>query len=138
MKLSAFFAMAALLFFWPFGGSSNKTFHLNPGPMVPAASGTVKVSNSKNNPGNLDVDIKVKDLALPGSLHPPANDYIVWIKPHGQQPLKQGAIGIDGKLQGELKTETTAKNFTVLITAEPSDTATSPSDKTVLQGHIAD
>jgi len=138
MKVSAFFAMAALLLFWPFGRSTTKTFNLMPGAAVPAASGTVKVSNSKNNTGNLNVDIKVKDLALPGSLHPPANDYIVWIEPHGEQPLKQGAIGIDGKLQGELKTETTAKNFKVLITAEPNETATSPSNKTVLQGHVTD
>ncbi|HVB88255.1 MAG TPA: hypothetical protein VNK23_16460 [Candidatus Dormibacteraeota bacterium] len=90
MKVGAFFAMGALLMFWPFGGSSGKTFHLMPGPMAPAASGTVKVSRSKNNTGNLDVDIKVQNLALPGSLHPPANDYIVWIQPHGQQPMKQG------------------------------------------------
>ncbi|MGH9448274.1 MAG: hypothetical protein ACRD3O_21520, partial [Terriglobia bacterium] len=122
MKVSAFLAMAALLAFWPFSGSSSKTYHLMPGQMVPAASGTVKVTKDKTN-GNLDLDIKVQNLALPGSLNPPENDYVVWLEPHGRDPVKQGAIGIDGsKLQGELKTQTTASNFNILITAEKNET----------------
>lgn len=52
--------------------------------------------------------------------------------------MKQGAIGVDGKLNGELKTETSSKNFNVLVTAEQSETVTSPSKRVVLQGHITD
>lgn len=138
MKSSGFVAMAALfLGFFGLFGSSGRTFHLMPGTMVPAATGTVHVKRGKNNP-NMDLDIKVKNLALPGSLTPPANEYIVWIEPHGDQPLKQGAIGVDGKLQGELKTQTTAKNFNVIITAERSEAVTSPSGPVILHGHIAD
>jgi len=140
MKSTGFLATAALLFgFLGLFGPAGKTFHLTPGSMVPAATGTVNVSKDTHN-GNLKLDIKVKNLALPGSLTPPANDYIVWLEPHSQEgtPVKQGAIGVDGKLNGELKTETTSKSFNILVTAEKSEAVTSPSDTVVLRGHIAD
>jgi hypothetical protein len=139
MKSTGFLATAALLFgFLGLFGPAGKTFHLAPGKMVPAATGTVNVSKDTNN-GNLKLTIKVKNLALPGSLTPPANDYIVWLEPHSQgTPVKQGAIGVDGKLKGELKTETTSKNFNILVTAEKSEAVTTPSDTVVLHGHIAD
>jgi hypothetical protein len=140
MKSSTFLATAVLLFgFLGLFGPPGKTFHLTPGKMVPAAAGTVKVSKDTNN-GNLKLDIKVKNLALPGSLTPPANNYVVWLEPYSEhgKPMKQGALGVDGKLNGELKTETTSKNFNVLVTAEKSEAVTSPSNTVVLQGHVAD
>ncbi len=140
MKSTGFLATAALLFgFLGLFGPSGKTFHLTAGKMVPAATGTVNVSKDTNN-GNLKLDIKVKNLALPGSLTPPANDYIVWLEPYAEHgnPVKQGALGVDGKLNGELKTETTSKNFNVIVTAEKTATATAPSDTVVLHGHVAD
>lgn len=136
---SAGFATAVLLFgFLGIFGSSGRTYHLTPGKMVPAASGTVNIQRDKNN-GNMKLDIKVKDLALPASLTPPQNEYIVWIEPHGQNgaaPIKIGAIGVDSKLQGELKTETPSKNFNVIVTAERSEAVTSPSQSVVLHGHV--
>ncbi len=139
MKSTGFLATAALLFgFLGIFGSSGKTYHLTPGKMVPAATGTVNVQKDKNN-GNMKLDIKVKDLALPASLTPPQNDYIVWIEPYGKenQPIKIGAIGVDSKLQGELKTETPSKNFNVIVTAERSEAVTTPSNAVVLHGHVA-
>jgi hypothetical protein len=140
MKSTGFLATAVLLFgFLGLFGPAGKTFHLAPGKMVPAANGVVKVSKDTTN-GNLKLDIKVKNLALPGSLTPPANDYIVWLEPYSEHgtAVKQGALGVDGKLNGELKTETTSKNFNVLITAEKNEAVTEPSDTVVLHGHIAD
>lgn len=140
MKSTGFLATAALLFgFLGLFGPAGKTFHLTPGKMVPAATGTVNVSKDTNN-GNLKLDIKVKNLALPGSLTPPANGYVVWLEPYSQQgtPVKQGAIGVDGRLNGELKTETASKNFNIVVTAERNEAATEPSDTVVLRGHIAD
>ncbi|MGH9561658.1 MAG: hypothetical protein ACRD3S_09415 [Terracidiphilus sp.] len=135
MKSSTLIGMAVLLFgFFGLFGPSGRSFPLQPGKIVPGATGTVKVSKDTNN-GNLKLDIKVKDLALPGSLTPPQNEYIVWLEPYNNkgQPIKQGAIGVDGKEQGELKTETASKNFNVLITAETNEAVTSPSDKVVLR-----
>jgi hypothetical protein len=140
MKSTGFLATAALLFgFLGLFGPAGKTFHLTAGKMVPGASGTVNVSRDTNN-GNLKLTIKVKNLALPGSLTPPANEYIVWLEPYSQQgtPVKQSAIGVDDKLNGQLKTETTSKSFNVLVTAEKSEAVTEPSDTVVLRGHVAD
>lgn len=140
MKSGSLFATAVLLFgFLGLFGPSGRTFHLTPGKMVPAATGTVNVSKDTNN-GNLKLDLKVKNLALPGSLTPPADDYVVWLEPYAEHgsPVKQGSLGVDGKLNGELKTETSSKNFNVLVTAEQSGSVSKPSDRVVLQGHIAD
>ncbi|MGH9687977.1 MAG: hypothetical protein ACRD5K_12890 [Candidatus Acidiferrales bacterium] len=139
MKSSGLFATAVMLFgFFGLFGSSGRTFHLTPGKMVPAATGTVNVTKDKDN-GNLRLDIKVKHLALPGSLTPPANNYVVWLEPRGHGgPVKQGAIGLDGELEGELKTITTSKNFNVVVTAEKSEAVMSPSQTVVLEGHVAD
>jgi hypothetical protein len=140
MKSTGFLATAVLLFgFLGLFGSSRRSFPLTPGKMVPAASGKVNVTKDKDN-GNLKLDIKAKNLALPGSLTPPQNEYIVWLEPYSEhgKPVKQGALGVNGKLQGELKTETSSKNFNVLVTAEKNEAVTQPSDKVVLQGHVAD
>jgi hypothetical protein len=139
MRSTGFLATAALLFgFLGLFGPSGKTYHLMPGKMVPAATGTVNVSRDKNN-GTLKLDIKVKDLALPASLTPPQNDYVVWIEPYSQHghPVKLGALGVDSKLQGELKTETPSKNFNIVVTAEKSEAVSKPSSTVVLHGHVA-
>lgn len=143
MKSTGFFATAVLFFgslgLGILGSSSGRTFHLTAGKMVPGATGTVNVTRDKDN-NNLKLDIKVKNLALPGSLTPPANEYIVWLEPYGEHggPIKQGALGVDEKLNGELKIETPSKSFNIIVTAEKSESVTSPSDTVVLRGHVAD
>lgn len=140
MKSGSLFATAVLLFgLFGLFGPAGKSFPLTPGKMVPAAAGTVNVTKDTNN-GNLKLVLKVKNLALPGSLTPPANEYVVWIEPYAEHgtPVKQGALGVDGKLNGELKTETSSKNFNIIVTAENSVSVTNPSNTVVLHGHIAD
>lgn len=132
MKLTI--AMVALLAIWPF--NSAKEYHMTSDVSVPAATGTVKVQKDKDN-GNTKLDIKVDHLARPSSLTPSANDYIVWIRPSGGEALKQGAIGVDKNLSGELKMETVSKDFEVLITAEQSDSVTFPSSVEVLRAHVS-
>lgn len=102
---------------------------------VPAATGTVKVQKDENN-GNTKLDIKVDHLASPSSLTPPASVYIVWVRPRGGAAIRQGAIGVDKDLKGELKVVTVLKDFDVLITAEQSDNVSSPSDVEVLRAHV--
>ena len=127
-------AIVALLAIWPF--NSTKEYHMTSSPDVPAAVGTIKVQKDKDN-GNVKVDIKVDHLARPSSLTPPANSYIVWIQPNSGEALKQGAIGVDNNLSGELKLETVSKNFEVFVTAEQSDGATFPSNEKVLRAHVS-
>lgn len=132
MKLTI--AVVALLAIWPF--NSAKEYHMTSSVSVPAATGIVKVQKDKDN-GNIKLDIKVDHLARPSSLTPSANDYLVWIRPNGGEALKQGAIGVDKNLSGELKMETVSKDFEVFITAEQSDGATFPSSVEVLRAHVS-
>ena len=132
MKLAI--AMVAMLAVWPF--SSAKDYQMTPGVDVPAAAGTVKIQKDKDN-GDTKVDIKVDHLARPASLTPSADVYLVWIRPNGGEALKQGAIGVDKNLSGELKVETVSKDFDVFITAEQSDSATFPSSVEVLRTHVS-
>lgn len=127
-------AMLALLAIWPF--SSAKEYHMTSGPGVPAATGMVKAEKAKDN-GNIKLDIKVDHLATPSSLTPSATNYLVWIRPNGGEAIKQGAIGVDKNLSGELKLETVSRDFDVFITAEQSENATFPSSVEVLSTHVS-
>lgn len=131
--MKSLFALALLLFIWPF--SSGKTYHMVANSNVPAANGTVHVQKGGEN-GNTQLDIKVSNLALPPSLTPPENVYIVWVRPNGGAAIKQGAISVNSDLNGELKTVTTAKNCDVFITAEPSPSVSMPTGMEVLHTHI--
>jgi hypothetical protein len=128
--LVTFVAMIAI---WPFGGG--KDYNMTASSQVPAASGTVKVTQNKDN-GNTQVDLKVRHLAKPGSLTPPASTYIVWIRTRGGDAVKQAAIGVDNDLNGELKLATVSKDFDLFITAEGGEFVTAPSGPQVLSVHI--
>ncbi len=127
-------AMLALLAIWPL--TTTKEFHMTAATSVPAATGTVKAQRAKDN-GNIKLDIKVDHLARPSSLTPSAEDYLVWIRPNGGEAFKQGAIGVNENLSGELKLETVSKDFDVFITAEQSDSVTYPSSVEVLSAHVS-
>jgi hypothetical protein len=127
-------AMIAMLALWPF--PSAKDYHMTAGVDVPAAAGLVKIQKDRDN-GDTKVDIRVDHLARPSSLTPSADVYLVWIRPNGGEALKQGAIGVDKNLSGELKVETVSKDFEVFITAEQSDSATFPSNVKVLRTHVS-
>lgn len=127
-------AMLALLAIWPL--TTTKEFHMTAATSVPAATGTVKAQQAKDN-GNIKLDIKVDHLARPSSLTPAADDYLVWIRPNGGAAFKQGAIGVNKNLSGELKLETVSNDFDVFITAEQSDSVTYPSSVEVLSAHVS-
>ena len=133
--MNSFLAMVALVVFvWPFG-SSVKKYDMQASNGVPAANGTVTVKRNKNNK-NTDLDVKVRNLAAPSSLTPSEGVYVVWVRPNGDTPQKEGAIGLGNNLSGELKAVTTAKDFEVFITAEPGETVTTPSGPEVLKAHV--
>lgn len=133
--MNSTFAMVLLLaLFWPFG-SSGKTYTMQASNSVPAANGTVTVKRNKTN-RDTHLDIKVNNLATPSSLTPAEGVYIVWVRPNGDSPQKEGAIGVGNNLNGQLNAVTTAKNFEVFITAEPGETVTQPSGPEVLKAHI--
>lgn len=125
--------LVLFLFIWPF--SSGKTYHMTASTSVPAASGTVHVQKGGANQ-NTELDVKVSNLARPSNLTPPADVYILWIRPSGEAAVKQGAIRVNNHLNGELKVVTTSKNCDVFITAERSPSVTEPLGPEVLHTHI--
>jgi hypothetical protein len=127
-------ATAILLMIWPM--SSGKLFPMTADAVVPGATGSVRVQKNKDNKNTM-LDIKVSHLARPSSLTPSENSYIVWLRPNGGDAVKQGAIGVDNNLNGELKLETVSKNLDVFITAEQSEGVTVPSSVEVLHAHVS-
>lgn len=103
--------------------------------IAPAAAGTVTTSNDRN--GNTEVEVKVQHMATPQSLTPPAQTYLVWVQPRGQQAELLGALRINGdNLEGSLKGTTTYKDFNVLVTAENNVKADVPSEAVILKGTV--
>jgi len=105
------------------------------GPSVPAATGMVHAQLNKNN-GNTQLEIKVDNLAQPSSLNPPASAYVVWVRPNNGAALREGAIGVNHGLNGELHVVTALKKFEVFITPEENKTPAFPSDREVLRAHV--
>jgi|SRR5579875_1623671 len=133
MKTSAL--IIAFLFFWPFGGG--KTFRMVASRDVPAAHGSVIVKKDTKN-HNVDLTVKVRDLAKPATLTPPEDVYIVWVEPRDAPPQKEGAIEVSGNsLQGQLTATTTARQFKLVITAEKSLSANQPSSRQVLWADVS-
>lgn len=125
--------LALLLFIWPFSGG--KTYNMTSSDAVPAANGTVKVQTHNQN-HNTKLDVKVHNLARPSNLKSAANVYVLWIRPNGGEAVNEGALRVNKNLDGELHAVTTAKNFSVFITAEQGPTVSSPHGKDVLHTHI--
>ena len=103
--------------------------------LTPAAEGKVTTSNDRN--GNTEIDVQVKHLATPQSLTPAHQNYLVWVQPRGQAAELLGALRVNSDLEGSLKATTTHKDFDILITAEDSMKADTPSSSVILKGTVA-
>jgi hypothetical protein len=130
--------MVSLLAIWPW--SASKEYPMKASSSVPAAAGIVKVQRDKDN-GNTKLDIRVWHLANPSRLTPPANAYIVWVRPRNGAAVRGGAIRVDKDQKGEVKLVTVEKDFEVFITAEQttaeqSGSADVPSDFQVLRADV--
>lgn len=133
MYSTSLFAALALVLMGV-AGCGGHTYHLNPAMSVPAATGTIQVGHDKN--GNTTLDLKVKHLAKPGNLTPPATTYVVWIQRPGVSAENQGQLQVNDNLEGEFKTTLPYHNFQIFITAENNPHATSPSGQEVLRQDI--
>jgi hypothetical protein len=51
---------------------------------APAAEGKIITDNDRN--GNTGVDIEVKHMAMPQSLTPAKQTYLVWVQARGKEP----------------------------------------------------
>lgn len=86
--------------------------------------------------GNLSLTVKAEHLAQPSALTPPENVYVVWLQQPNQKPQNLGELQVDGKLNGELRTQTAFKHFKIFITAEQRAQIDVPQAQTVLAGEV--
>lgn len=105
-------------------------------PKTPAAVGTVETKRTDNQ--NTEVDVSVEHLAPPGRVASGATTYVVWAQPGEPEarPQNIGSMAIDRDREGELKTKTPYKDFTLFITPEANPGATEPSNEPVLKAKV--
>lgn len=101
---------------------------------VPAAQATADLTHDHN--GNTVVELKVKHLAEPQNLSPPAQVYVVWFQPPGQAPIKEGQLEVNHNLKAKFRAPTTFKTFTILVTAENSANVAQPTGQEVLRSQV--
>jgi hypothetical protein len=109
--------------------------HFRTSTVVPAAEGTVKVSNNKDKGHN--IDISILHLASPQRLQPAARTYIVWMDTEQNGTKNLGEIhSEDGflskTLKASLKTTTPFKPTRIFITAEDVAAISNPQGQQVL------
>lgn len=103
--------------------------------VVPAAEGSVKVKNDKNN--NYKVKLSVERLAEPKRLTPPREMYVVWMETEDNRrknigQLKTSSGLFSGKLKSSLNTVSSFKPTGFFITAEDDANIQHPNGQVVL------
>lgn len=122
---------SSLLLATAFASGCAGTETLSASPALPAAAGTVRCSKAVND--NTAIDLKVKHLAYPDRLTPPAAVYVVWTKADKDaEPRNIGALTVDESLTGRLKTVTSLRRFELFVTGEATGQAPSPSGEPLL------
>lgn len=112
-------------------GCAGAKVNLSASPSMPAAEGSAQFRATKND--NTNIDLRVKHLAHPEKLTPPASSYVVWTKANKDAtPQNIGALKVDKNLDGSLQTETPMHSLELFITAEPSGQATQPTGQPLL------
>ncbi len=103
--------------------------------IVPAAEGTVKIKEDKNN--NYAVDVEVRHLAEPNKLPMSKNVYVVWVETerNGVQNLGQLNTSsglLSSTLKASLQAVTPYKPTRLFITGEDAATVQYPGNYVVL------
>ncbi len=106
--------------------------------IVPAARGSVKVKQDKNN--NYEIDVEVKHLAEPKRLQTPKEVYIVWIEGADNSvqnigQLKTSTRGFSSTLKASMSAISPFEPTRVFITAEDQATIQYPSTYIVLDAN---
>lgn len=99
---------------------------LSTSPTLPSADGDLECGKAEND--NTSIDLKVKHLANPDRLTPPATVYVVWTRTDKNSPPQNvGALDVDKNLAGRLRTVTPLRRFELFVTAETLGQAQAPS-----------
>jgi multidrug efflux pump subunit AcrA (membrane-fusion protein) len=115
--------------------SCSKKMIFSTSAILPAATGSVKVSRDKNK--NYSLNLSAVNMAPPDRLTPPYKFYVVWVETpeDGVKNLGQLVSSnslISKTLKASFKTTTPYKPVRVFITAENEVTVTYPGNLVVL------
>lgn len=114
---------------------SAATFHLGRSSQIPAAEGKVNLRHTSD--GNTEIKLAVKHLAPPARIEPTSSIFVVWVRglESEAQPQNVGALRVDKKLNGKLRTTTPLRAFDLFITAEGTPTVTAPTSAELMPIH---
>lgn len=99
-------------------------------PVVPAATGFVKVKTDKNK--NYVIQLEISNLAGVERLQPARQTYVVWMLTDDQSTKNIGRVNSSKKLKVSFKTVSSFNPIKIFITAEDNESAQYPGDQVVL------
>jgi hypothetical protein len=115
-------------------GGPNKYFATGAGPAT-GADGEVEVERLEG--GNKMVRVNVKHLPPPDRVAEGSSAYVVWFVAEDEPPMKVGTLAFnEDERSGALQATSPHETFRVLVTAEESAGATSPSNNKVLDQEV--
>jgi len=114
-----------------------KRIQLTTAPEIPAAQSSVKVSSTDN--GNTKLELVVQHLASPERVSSGATTYVVWVLGHepSARPQNIGALRVDPDLNGSLTAVTPLHEFELFVTAEATQSVTTPNSKRLLYTNVS-
>lgn len=110
------------------------TAALSPTDVNPGSEGKISAREGPN--GNTRLDVRLGHLPAPAALSPSLDTFVVWVKPVNGDYVNVGQVAIDKDREGRLVTTTPHREFSVVVTAEPDATTTSPSGPVMLRGEV--
>jgi hypothetical protein len=125
-------AAAMMLFFF---SSCARKISFQTSTVVPAAEGTVKVKNDKND--NYRISLAISNLAEPKRLQPAKNTYVIWMDTDNNRIKNIGQINtstgfLSSKLKASFETVSSFKPIKIFITAEDDAAIQYPGMQVVL------
>lgn len=117
--------------------AGSRDLQLTSSGAIPAAASTLKVATTDN--GNTSFDLAVEHLAHPQKVDSAANVYVVWIRglESNARVQNMGALTVNDDLNGSFAGVTPLKEFEIFVTAEPTQSNTTPTGKALLYTSVA-
>ncbi|HVU50087.1 MAG TPA: hypothetical protein VHL80_05345 [Polyangia bacterium] len=107
------------------GGRDVHGWTMNTSPKLPTADGKVKVRVDAV--GDHVVELTFQRLPAAERAFAGASMYMVWLVPRNAPPQPMGSLDVGEDLEAKVTIRTPNENFDVLVTAEGSADATTPS-----------
>lgn len=135
MKIAKITTVLCSVFFMLTLMSCSTKLNFKNSAVVPAANGSVKVTNDNNN--NYSIKLKVTNLAPPSRLEPKRDLYVVWLVTKDKLTKNIGQLNsstsfFSSLLEGKLNTVSSFKPNYIFITAENDANIQEPKGVVVL------